>query len=95
MTSDQREAMSGTRRRGGDLETFPNLWDTDNTKGVEFEDNSPYDEDDWRFYKALRESKSTSNPKPLTSFSASTGVIGTSWCRSRDSNSDPLSRRGF
>ena len=44
-----------------------NFWDTDNTKEIEGSswENSPYNEDDWKFYKNLRDTKPDDNPKRL------------------------------
>jgi len=57
------------------FETFRpgNLWDTDNEEEKEFEEGSRYDEDDWKFYKKLRDGKPTEDPRRLTLFSGSTG----------------------
>jgi len=52
-----------------------NFWDTDNEEEKEFGDgnNGGYREADWEFYKNLRDTKPTSNPKRLTLCSGSTG----------------------
>lgn len=50
-----------------------NFWDTDNNKEMEFPDGSPYNEEDWNFYKQIRDSKSQIDPIRLTLFSGSEG----------------------
>ena len=40
-----------------------NFWDTDNNKELEFEQGSSYNEDDWNFYKQIRDSNSQTDPK--------------------------------
>ena len=44
-----------------------NFWDTDNEKEIDESswENSPYNEDDWKFYKDLRDTKPDNNPKRL------------------------------
>ncbi|MCL5406733.1 MAG: hypothetical protein M1398_08480, partial [Deltaproteobacteria bacterium] len=42
-----------------------NFWDTNNTCETEFEEGSPYNPDDWEFYKSIRDSKATTAPKRL------------------------------
>lgn len=44
-----------------------NFWDTENTKEQDFEGNSRYDENDWKWYQRLR--KSTENPKAMFLYS--------------------------
>ena len=46
-----------------------NFYDTDNNKEMEFPKGSPYNEEDWNFYKKLRDGKPQNNPKRLTLFS--------------------------
>lgn len=48
------------------FETIPviNFWDTDNEKEVSFEEGSPYRQEDWDFYKNIRDGK-VSEPKRL------------------------------
>ena len=46
-----------------------NFHDTDNKKEIEFDENSVYREEDWYFYKKLRDSNPEENPKRLTTFS--------------------------
>jgi len=57
------------------FETFGpmNFWDTDNNEEKEFEESSPYGEEDWNFYKELRDGKPKSNPKRLSLFSGAKG----------------------
>ena len=52
-----------------------NFWDTDNKKEMDNASwqGSPYNEDDWKYYKQLRDQKSTTNPTRLTLLS---GAIG-------------------
>lgn len=52
-----------------------NFWDTDNTAEKDFGDdgNGGYSEDDWSFYKGLRDGKPQSNPKRLALYSGSHG----------------------
>ncbi len=44
-----------------------NFWDTDNTKEIDDSswEDSPYNEDDWKFYKNLRDTKPNNSPKRL------------------------------
>jgi competence protein ComEC len=57
------------------FETFGplNLWDTDNEEEKDFEEGSPYDEEDWLFYKKLHDEKPDTNPKRLTLLSGARG----------------------
>ena len=52
-----------------------NFWDTDNNAEKEFGNgnNGGFREDDWKFYKNLRDSKPTDNPKRLTLHSGGRG----------------------
>ena len=52
-----------------------NFWDTDNEKEMANESwtGSPYNQDDWRFYKTFRDSNPKSDPKRLTLLSGATG----------------------
>ena len=50
-----------------------NFWDTDNNKEMESFEESRYNEEDWNFYKQLRDGKPESDPKRLTLFSGSKG----------------------
>lgn len=56
------------------FETFSpaNIWDTDNEKEMGSFDGSPYNEDDWKFYKSIRDGQNT-NQTRLTLFSGSKG----------------------
>lgn len=50
-----------------------NLWDTDNIKEMNGFGYGGYSENDWKFYKSLRDEKPTENPKRLALYSGSTG----------------------
>lgn len=52
-----------------------NFWDTDNTKEMPNSSwqGSPYNEEDWKFYKQLRDTKPETNPKRLTLLSGAHG----------------------
>jgi|SRR5579884_962950 beta-lactamase superfamily II metal-dependent hydrolase len=50
-----------------------NFWDTDNQEEKKFEDKSEYSEDDWLFYKKLRDTSPEHDPKRLTLYSGATG----------------------
>ena len=54
--------------------TPANFWDTDNNKKMEFEEGSQYREEDWLFYKYLRDTNPQDNPKRLTLFSGDDGI---------------------
>ena len=43
-----------------------NFYDTDNNKEMEWSAGSPYREEDWLFYKALRNGKPVTDPKRIT-----------------------------
>ncbi|MBI5251580.1 MAG: hypothetical protein HY912_18980 [Desulfomonile tiedjei] len=58
-----------------------NLWDIDNNLEKDFEDGSPYSEDDWDFYTSLRDREPDDNPNRLTLFS---GAKGKYWNTSED-----------
>jgi beta-lactamase superfamily II metal-dependent hydrolase len=49
-----------------------NFWDTDNTREISSSswEGSPYNVDDWRFYKRLRDTKLEHDPKRLTLLSS-------------------------
>jgi len=51
-----------------------NFYDIDNSKEIEFNEQSPYREEDWKFYKKLRDTKPQINPKRITVFSGDTGI---------------------
>ena len=59
------------------FETFQplNFWDTDNKKEMPKEswEGSPYNEEDWKFYKHLRDTNPQSDPKRLTLLSGARG----------------------
>ena len=46
-----------------------NFYDTDNNKEIDFEQGSRYNEDDWKFYKKLRDENPQTNPKRQALFS--------------------------
>ncbi|MCU0660180.1 MAG: hypothetical protein MUD00_01005 [Candidatus Pacebacteria bacterium] len=50
-----------------------NFWDTDNTCEKEFEEGSPYDPEDWEFYKKMRDENPQSDPRRLVLYSGSRG----------------------
>lgn len=50
-----------------------NFWDSNNSAEKTFEEGSPYREDDWKFYKSLRDGSPTENPRRLTLYSGMTG----------------------
>ena len=51
-----------------------NFYDTDNNKEIKFQQGSPYNEEDWKFYKKLRATKPQTNPKRLLLFSGDDGI---------------------
>lgn len=65
-------------------ETFSplNFWDTDNTcdKDDDFKNGSPYNYDDWAFYKKLRSGK---GPEELTRLTLHSGSSGQYWNRNK------------
>ena len=61
-----------------------NFYDTENNKEMEFPKGSPYNEEDWNFYKKLRDGKPKTDPQRLTLFSGDDGIH-----RTRDWNSNP------
>lgn len=52
-----------------------NFWDTDNTKEIEDSswENSPYNEEDWKFYKNLRDTKPGEDPRRLALLAGAQG----------------------
>ncbi len=50
-----------------------NFWDSDNNCEKEFEEGGRYKEEDWKFYKKLRDEGSGSDPKRLCLFSGGKG----------------------
>lgn len=50
-----------------------NLWDTANQCEKDFEEGSPYREEDWLLYKRLRDSNPQASPKRLTLYSGQRG----------------------
>ena len=85
------------------FQTFPptNFWDTDNRKelaAISWE-GSPYNAEDWRFYKYIRDNRRTSNPKRLALLSGDTAGRSTTKAipppnRSIQSNGTRRSRVG-
>lgn len=61
-----------------------NFYDTNNNKEIDFEQGSPYSEDDWKFYKKLRDENPQTNPKRLTLFSGDN-----QYYRTMDQNGNP------
>ncbi len=41
-----------------------NFWDTDNNADKDFSTETRYSEEDWKFYRQLRDNKPKSDPKP-------------------------------
>jgi len=54
-----------------------NFYDIDNQKEIDFSEESPYREEDWEFYKSLRDENPQSNPKRLTIFSGDSAAYRT------------------
>ena len=61
-----------------------NFYDTDNNKEMDFEQRSPYNEEDWKFYKNLRDEKPQTDPKRQTLFSGDDNYY-----RTMDRNGNP------
>ena len=59
------------------FETFRplNFWDTDNQERKDFKQEAKYNEDDWLFYKRLRDTNPQSDPKRLTLYSGTTRTV--------------------
>jgi len=72
LTHPDMDHMDGIRPFFLEFEPI-NFWDTDNTCEKEFEEESPYNLDDWKFYKRLRDGKPESDPKRLTLYSGARG----------------------
>ncbi len=62
-----------------------NFWDTANTAEKDFETESAFSEEDWEFYKNLRDSNPSTAPKRLTLHS---GDRGQYWNRGADESSN-------
>jgi beta-lactamase superfamily II metal-dependent hydrolase len=58
-----------------------NFWDTDNKCQKDFSGGGPYDEDDWDFYRRLRDRNSESDPKRLVLYA---GARGKYWNQAED-----------
>ena len=62
-----------------------NFWDTGNKVEKDFENRSPYREEDWKFYKKIRDDDSQQqSPKRITLFSGSQGQY---WSQNTDGES--------
>ena len=61
-----------------------NFYDIDNDKEMEFPKGSPYNEEDWKFYKKLRDTNPVTDPQRLTLFSGDKGIH-----RAKDWNGNP------
>jgi hypothetical protein len=64
-----------------------NFWDTDNDAEKDFSEETRYSEDDWEFYRDLRDTNPQSDPKRLTLYS---GTSGNFWNKSGDKSGDGL-----
>ena len=65
-----------------------NFYDSNNNKQIENWNGSPYREEDWRFYKNLRDSQPTTDPKRITIFSGDDGIHRTQdWIGQRPGDS--------
>ena len=62
----------------------PNFYDIANKKEMEFPEGSPYNEEDWEFYKKLRDMKPQNDPKRLELYSGDDGIH-----RTKDWNGNP------
>ena len=51
-----------------------NFYDTDNNKEMDFPHGSPYHEEDWEFYKQLRDGNPKTDPQRLTLYSGDDGI---------------------
>lgn len=51
-----------------------NFFDIDNEKEMEFPEGSPYNEEDWVFYKKIRDENPHENPRRLELFSGDDGI---------------------
>ena len=58
-----------------------NFWDTDNNKEMDSFEESRYNEEDWNFYKQIRDGQSQTNLTRLTLFSGSQGMY---WSQNAD-----------
>jgi len=72
-THPDMDHMDGIKAFFGEFSPI-NLWDTDNNKEMASPWDSPrYQEEDWKFYKHLRDTNSTADPKRLTLLSGARG----------------------
>ena len=58
-----------------------NFWDTGNAKEIDFPAGSPYNDEDWLFYKNIRDQDPDNDPKRLQLFSNSQGSY---WSKNDD-----------
>jgi beta-lactamase superfamily II metal-dependent hydrolase len=54
-----------------------NFYDTNNDKEIDFSEGSPYREEDWEFYKGIRNENPDEDPKRLTLYSGDDGKYRT------------------
>jgi len=67
-----------------------NFYDTSNNKEIDSWNGSPYREEDWRFYKNLRDTRPTNDPKRLEIFSGDDGIH-----RTKDWSGQPFGDRFY
>ena len=74
LTHPDMDHMDGIRALFAEFSPL-NFWDTDNQKEMPSSSwgGGPYREDDWHFYKGLRDGNPQDNPKRLTLLSGATG----------------------
>ncbi|MCK5273960.1 MAG: hypothetical protein KAR37_04875 [Alphaproteobacteria bacterium] len=72
LTHPDMDHMDGIKDVFGEFNPT-NFWDTANTCSKSFPAGSPYREEDWRFYKGLRDGQSASSPKRLTLYAGQRG----------------------
>lgn len=84
-THPDMDHMDGIKHLFGKFRPL-NFWDTDNTKKIDDSswENSPYNEEDWKFYKDLRDTKPCHDPKRLALLA---GGRGQYWNVSDDGSS--------
>lgn len=76
LTHPDMDHMDGLKRFFDELSPA-NFYDTNNNKEIDFSENSPYQEEDWEFYKKLRDEDPDTNPKRLTLYSGDSGAYRT------------------
>lgn len=64
-----------------------NVWDTNNNAEKDFSKETRYSEEDWKFYKLIRDGKPRSNPKRLTVYSGQSGEF---WNKNGEKAGDGL-----